>query len=39
VSPAESRIDRSQSTPRRQIGVDEARDWPHLFVRGDHRNR
>ena len=29
-----SRTDRSHCTPRRKIGVDEARDWLHLFEPG-----
>src|SRR5215216_6922597 len=29
-----SRTDRSHWTPRRKIGVDEARDWLHLFEPG-----
>lgn len=29
-----SRTDRSHCTPRRKIGVDEARDWLHLFAPG-----
>ena len=29
-----SRTDRSHCTPRRKIGVDEARDWLHLFKPG-----
>jgi hypothetical protein len=34
-----SRTDFSHCTPRRHIGVDEARDWPRLLWRGDHPDR
>jgi hypothetical protein len=34
-----SRTDFSHCTPRRHIGVDGARDWPHLPWRGDHPDR
>jgi hypothetical protein len=34
ASRIESRIDPSHCTPRRQIGVDEARDWPRRLQSG-----
>ena len=33
ASQAESRTGRSHCIPRRKIGMDEARDWLHLFGR------
>jgi hypothetical protein len=37
--PVGSRTDLPHCTPLRRLGVGEARDWLHLFVRGDHRDR